>query len=65
MLSNQQVGKLVEQFKLDDEERKELERAVGQSQERLKQGRERDGKGETEKVVEAAKEEGKKLNRRF
>ena len=45
---------------MDDEERKELERAVGQSEERLKQGRERDGKGEAEKVVEAAKEEGKK-----
>jgi len=41
-LTLDQVDKLTKEFGLDFEEKKELERAVGQAEERLKQGRSRD-----------------------
>ncbi|GAA5979364.1 hypothetical protein JCM5350_003881 [Sporobolomyces pararoseus] len=51
LLTNEKVEKLLKEFKLDDfEERKELERAVGQAEDRLKQGR-HDQQEEKEKDV--------------
>lgn len=47
LLTKDQVEKLTKEFGMDFEERKELERAVGQAEDRLKQGRERDTKTET------------------
>ncbi|GAA5883479.1 hypothetical protein JCM16303_003821 [Sporobolomyces ruberrimus] len=47
LLQKSQVEKLTEEFGMDFEERKELERAVGQAEERLRQGR----KGDEETLV--------------
>jgi hypothetical protein len=69
-LTLDQVDKLTKEFGLDFEEKKELERAVGQAEERLKQGRSRDYnnnnkddeviKKEVQVVGESFKEEDKK-----
>jgi hypothetical protein len=70
-LTLDQVDKLTKEFGLDFEEKKELERAVGQAEERLKQGRIRDYnnnnkddeeviKKEVQVVGESFKEEDKK-----
>ncbi|GAA5963989.1 hypothetical protein JCM3765_007829 [Sporobolomyces pararoseus] len=54
LLTNEKVEKLLKEFKMDDfEERKELERAVGQAEERLKQGR-----SQEEKDKDVLKKEG-------
>ncbi|GAA5908468.1 Mrx19p [Sporobolomyces salmoneus] len=47
LLTNEQVERLTKEFGMDFEEKKELERAVGQAEERLRQGR----KQEKEKDV--------------
>lgn len=51
LLQKSQVEKLTEEFGMDFEERKELERAVGQAEERLRQGR----KGDEETLVKEGK----------
>ncbi|GAA5894907.1 hypothetical protein JCM8208_006103 [Rhodotorula glutinis] len=50
LLTMERVPLLVKRFKMTDEESKELERAVGQSEARLRQAREEAVKGEPERV---------------
>jgi Mg2+ and Co2+ transporter CorA len=52
---------LTEEFGMDFEEKKELERAVGQAMERLKQGRE----GEEKEKVETLKKEKEVVTEAF
>ncbi|GAA5883980.1 hypothetical protein JCM6882_002091 [Rhodosporidiobolus microsporus] len=59
LLNNAMVSRLAERFHLSTEERKELERAVLQSEERAKQGLEKAEAGEGEKASEKVeKKEG-------
>lgn len=50
LLTMERVPLLVKRFKMTDEESKELERAVGQSEARLRQAREEAVKSEPERV---------------
>ncbi|BGP27981.1 uncharacterized conserved protein [Rhodotorula toruloides] len=51
LLTPDRVTIIVERFKMDDEERKELERAVGQSEKRLEQVKKQERESGTQKTV--------------
>ncbi|GAA5869388.1 hypothetical protein JCM8547_008661 [Rhodosporidiobolus lusitaniae] len=58
LLTKETIPRLAKEFGMNDEETKELERAAGQTEERVRKGEEeRHRQGETERVGEVVKEE--------
>ncbi|GAA6059136.1 hypothetical protein JCM10212_003883 [Sporobolomyces blumeae] len=54
LLTSDKVPKIVERFSMGEEEQKDLERAVGQSEDRLKQGIEREQKEKQQQAAETS-----------